>query len=370
MKFWVSLFICFSIASSSFAGRVWVHTPIEFDEFEQVRGQRCAIAMRSGNTWPVVAYSQSSISGTALMTPVGWQSGYNAVSNSIKAATSNDGTIGFASSGGSVSLLNSNGWSVSNFGAQTDINVRPSLAFNSNGTPAVLHNDNLGEHKLKVSIFNGIGWLNDTVGNSQFQSFNSQRFAMSYDSYNQMNIAFANGPELMAGLKGSFTGYRWDIATIKTNVNIDDIDMAMGKGDVPFVLYRSSQNLFYASYDRQSNEWVTGLLDSVSNRSGHFSVASDSLGGVGVAYVGMDNSVKFAYNSGIGGWEIDSAIAISKTDSDVGLAFDAENLPVITYSNDTDGNLWLAYDPIVVPEPLTITLLLAGSFALVVRKKS
>ena len=47
-----------------------------------------------------------------------------------------------------------------------------------------------------------------------------------------------------------------------------------------------------------------------------------------------------------------------------------ENLPVITYSNQEDGNLWLAYDPIeVIPEPASILLFSLGT-AIFLRKKN
>jgi hypothetical protein len=50
----------------------------------------------------------------------------------------------------------------------------------------------------------------------------------------------------------------------------------------------------------------------------------------------------------------------------VGLDFDAENYPVISFLASTSGgwgstaDIWIAYDPIVVPEPSAVVLAAAG----------
>ena len=57
---------------------------------------------------------------------------------------------------------------------------------------------------------------------------------------------------------------------------------------------------------------------------------------------------------------------------DVGLAFDAANNPVIAYRGDPDSTgsdrYYLAYDPIVAPEPATAALLMTG-MALALRRR-
>jgi hypothetical protein len=50
----------------------------------------------------------------------------------------------------------------------------------------------------------------------------------------------------------------------------------------------------------------------------------------------------------------------------VGLAFDYENNPVISFT-DQAGNLAIAYDPVEIPEPVTMAIFALG-FALIRRK--
>ena len=82
----------------------------------------------------------------------------------------------------------------------------------------------------------------------------------------------------------------------------------------------------------------------------------------------------YAYENGNGVWRtnpVTESVFNTYTNSmdslisgqRVGLAFDANNYPVISFvaGGSTDGNsIYLAYDPTVVPEPSTLALLAAG----------
>jgi hypothetical protein len=52
----------------------------------------------------------------------------------------------------------------------------------------------------------------------------------------------------------------------------------------------------------------------------------------------------------------------------VGLTFDADNLPVISFTGN-DGGVYVAYDPVsviaTVPEPASIVLVLCGIFGMI-----
>jgi hypothetical protein len=76
--------------------------------------------------------------------------------------------------------------------------------------------------------------------------------------------------------------------------------------------------------------------------------------------------LSFAYTDGSGGFGLER-LTEANWDRTVGLAFDFEGNPVISYDNY--GELWIAYDPVVVPEPATITMLLIGGCLALRRRK-
>ena len=300
---------------TAMAGRVWVTTPIDPDGL--LDAEYCALAMRSGNTWPVIAYGGgASADGTAVMTPVGWAAGpVNVASESIDAAVSPNGTAGFAGSDGRVVMLGQQGWSVSDYGgrAGNDVGyrVRASLAFNSSSVPSVLHNDYQGaqSNRLTLALFNGYGWYQDRVSGddpcnpgTEIDIYTAGPMAMDFDSHDQANITFRRGDGLWYGYKGVLTQNNWLFSILPdTGGSPTDVDMALGLGDVPYVLYGDGSDLNWAIYDRQSASWAAGTLGSLYGDSGHFSVTSDSLGGVGVAYVSAADELCYAYNDGSSG---------------------------------------------------------------------
>jgi hypothetical protein len=146
------------------------------------------------------------------------------------------------------------------------------------------------------------------------------------------------------------------------------IDMSLTGNDIPYVVYAEYDSLKYAIYDRQTNNWSAGVIDSLFSGSANFVVESDGDGGIGVAYVTefLGNSVlSFAYTDGSSGFGLER-LTEANWDCTVGLAFDFEGNPVISYDNNSE--LWIAYDP-VVPEPATVAMLLIGGCLAFRRKR-
>jgi hypothetical protein len=375
--FLVSISSVFYICSAADAGRMWINKPIEIDGMP-IHSQSCALAMRSGSTWPVISYSEGPQARTAAMTPVGWVSGpaTGNIKYGISSATSPDGTAGFAYDNGSVLLLNRTGWSTYSYGSGTTMGAAPSIAFKNNNTPSVLHNTGGYGDDLTLASFNGQGWSQDTLRyeNGSSSGFRSRAFALGYDSYGQANVAFENSGRLMFGLKGVLTQNQWSFSSIDEYYVHPDpfrIDMAIGAGDIPWVAYTQQGYLRYATYNIQQQSWIHGILGQAGSvpgaLPGSFSMSADSRGGIGVAYVGINNMLTLVYNDGSGSWTYD--IGIAEGWGDVSLAFDSRNNPVICYTDSRDGFLHLAYDPSSVPEPGTLSLLIFGAGFFISAKK-
>lgn len=116
------------------------------------------------------------------------------------------------------------------------------------------------------------------------------------------------------------------------------------------------------SFDTVSGQWsVTSLGSTLGGKPA--AIAADSQGTVGAAFVNSSSELIYAYWTNSAGWNtmvVDTGVSPSYQ---VGLEFDYEDLPVISYS--TFGSLMLAYDPIVaVPEPGSLALV--GGLGLVV----
>lgn len=120
------------------------------------------------------------------------------------------------------------------------------------------------------------------------------------------------------------------------------------------------------SFDTTSGEWVLTVLGSTI--AGPTStIAADTTGTVGAAFVNSSNELIYAYWTNSAGWQ--SVVVDTDVDfQEVGLAFDYDNLPVISYAKQ--GSLWLAYDPIVeVPEPASFSLLAGLGLLLAGRRR-
>ncbi len=352
--------------SSAFAGRTWFYNDITDSQGYPIGWGDTAIGMRSGNAWPVVAYSDGGPpnSGVAAMLPGCWVEGpVNFMGWRPDGATAPDGTVAFADNQGKIVTLSKTGWGTGSYNGYAL--YKSSIAFNNNSSPGVLHN--APNEDLTLTMKSGSAWYSSTVRDAEGQSVKSMAYALDFDSYNQANIVFSDGVNLRYGTKGILTGSQWVLSEPANSPYVPAaLDMVLTSNDVPYVLFDESNLLKYAMYDRHSNSWVSGILDEIS-AEGNFCVASDNSGGVGVAYVSRfadQDMLSFVYNSG-SGWMGPERLTRVDAFRMVGLAFDYENNPVISFSGWESG-LKIAYDP-QVPEPATLAILALG-FVLIRRK--
>ncbi len=372
VQFSIVIVCIFSL--SGFAGRIWHHSLV--GEQTGRKGLRSAIAMRTGQTWPTVAYGGPGSVDT--LTPAGWISSPFTVYGAIDGASAPNGNVGFADELGNINMLTKTGWSNHNLGFQLPSYQKPSIAFNQNSQPAVLFGH---QYDLTLATFSGNGWFYSEISSPDNHDIQTGSYALAFDSLNQANVAFIEGRRLYYAVKGPLTGNEWIISDPFENngqwnqeiPNASYLDMAMTANDIPYVVYQDDRYLKYATFDPQTASWTYGQIAQLEFGDPDdpaFTLKADSKGGLGLVYkqeiYGQDGNLIFAYNDGTSGW-ISEVIGQAEWDSDVGLTFDENDFPVVTYG-DREGQLWMAYDPIVVPEPASMAALLAGVFF--IRKRS
>lgn len=362
-----SLLVCLLAMSNVFAGRMWYYSDVLTSNGQPITSSvNSAIGMRSNGAWPVVAYSGSSANGIAIMMPGGWAGRTPAFGGqSLDGATAPDGTVGFVDSYGTITTLNKKGWGGGSLSSSTSSQYKNSIAFNSNSAPGVLYRSS-GTNFLTLSVKSGSSWSSSAVQPTEGQAVMSDSYALGFDSYNQANIVYRDGDRLAYGVKGVMTNNQWQLMESPTNpIVYGGMDMAISNTDTPYVLYMSSSTtLSYSIYNRYTASWISGILDSVTSSSsmGNFTVAADDKGGVGVAYVARYNNtnvLSYAYSDG-SGWTMPDRLVTARMECTVGLTFDYENNPVISYVDQSTGRLKIAYDPVAVPEPATMAILALG----------
>ena len=129
----------------------------------------------------------------------------------------------------------------------------------------------------------------------------------------------------------------------------------------PHIAYldtNAQPQVFTADFDIVSGLWS---VTTHGEARGVLAIAGTDLGGgaLGIAYVDSNNlELTYEYfDTATGLWTADTVVASGLLDQfqSVGLAFDHAGLPVISYVQGS--GYWLAYDPIVVPEPASVVLL-------------
>ena len=378
----VVLLVGFVAAHVGAIDRVWFVRSVDPGEGQINGGGLSALAMRSNGTWPVAAYFNASDGQTeiSMMGPTGWQTytETSSVAMFLDGSQSDSGRVGFAWANGQVNILDNNGWSTTSFGGQLNnyITERPSLAFNSQDMPCVAYNTYQGD-QLAVASYSGYGWYQDTIRNNEYDYFNADAFALDYDSYGQANVAFADGGNLWFAQKGVATSYQWALQELTPDLGyFNDVfmmDVVVDAQDNVWVGFTSQGSMNVAIYDPVTLSWHNSILGLVDSGFGYFTMTADREGGVGLAYINSGGQLAYLHNDGSGLWASELVMNFetgmyveSNPTLGVGLAFDVQNNPVISYK-DYESGLSLAYDPVAVPEPATMALFILG--ATIIRRR-
>ncbi|MBB6429295.1 hypothetical protein [Algisphaera agarilytica] len=105
------------------------------------------------------------------------------------------------------------------------------------------------------------------------------------------------------------------------------------------------------SFETNAGGWSATSLGTVGNTNSRLPIAADSTGTVGTAYVNNNSELIYAYWTASAGWQSTLVALNADQGFQIGLDFDYEDLPVISYVDLNSGNVVVAYDPIAVPEP-------------------
>lgn len=375
MKTVVTLVLMLSLfllaGDSALAGRQWYFQRVATPEMQPLTHGSTAVGMRSGHTWPVVVGNE----GTAAMVPGGWIATDSGMPSTlspgfIDGVTSHSGQkMLFAGNNGHIKTFGPSGWSNTFVASE---GYRNSAAFTRNDNPAVLYRS-VGNGDIRLAVSQNGQWSNESLG------LMADGYALAYDSLNQANVILRQGVNLLYGTKGVLTNNEWSFSSIGGITAYSPlVDLELTAGDVPYAIYANQSGLVYNTYNIMQGRWESGIIDSQTRDLFNFTAASDGQGGIGVAYYthalnGL--ALGYAYTNGDGFWDIsllptgipNDVEFTFRTDYGIGLAFDAQNNPVISFSGA--GGSWIAYDPVLVPEPATAMLLLLGGSLLRRRRK-
>jgi hypothetical protein len=168
----------------------------------------------------------------------------------------------------------------------------------------------------------------------------------------------------------------------------DSIDLAIDSFGRPHIVANvigqpQSPSIVAFDFDVPTGQWKKQVLATGAVIPTPFgaTIATDSRGRVGAAWVegpsapNTTTSLMYAYKDGNQDWVTQTVVTntsnpiffgssfVLPTMQRVGLTFDANDLPVISFAGQ-DRKIWLAYDPLSpiasVPEPSTLALLALG----------
>jgi hypothetical protein len=157
-------------------------------------------------------------------------------------------------------------------------------------------------------------------------------------------------------------------------------DIAYDGSGSPAIAYASGASVMAAHFDIRSGQWQQtplGIGNTFSSAIPLYpTMATDSKGGVGVSWVSTSGSstVMYAYKPRDGAWAIHpvtSSVSVPlsiggslateavRAQTRVGLDFDANDLPVISFVG-ASGRVYVAYDPVIQPDEIPDTIRVVG----------
>lgn len=353
-----------------------------------------AMALGEGATFPTVFYEDDDqfdeqVVGDRLG-PLGWNShglGFASMNPSYRTHVrtevgqggqtgvvwKGDTTIHFAQSTGTV-------WQTSTLetGYPGHALSAPDMTYRPDGDAVVAYSDT----RLRTALRRNGGWEVDTPLTPSGEPIDAQYVTVAVDSQSRLGCAYyAPGSASIAFAYQDPVLSTWSTSTAMSSSGpgFRHLSLAFDHNDAPGIAYlhASADVLHYAWFDIVSGTWMSEQIAS-NVVSGTVDLVFDSQGHPAMAFLGNDGVVHYATNQGTGWADVtlpisDPATQLNLTplmlnDVSVALAFDDDDLPVISYFSQS--GLLLAYDPILTPEPTAAVLMICLGSALLLRRRA
>jgi PKD repeat protein len=235
-------------------------------------------------------------------------------------------------------------WHTETVDSSGNVGYYTSLAFDSNGNPAISYFD-YAEANLKYARWDGSQWVIETVDSTgQVGLYTS----LAFDSAGYPSISYYDATN--ADLKyAHWNGASWTKQIVDTAGNVGSYtSLAFDSAGYPSISYydATSADLKYAHWN--GSNWVTQTVDSTGSVGSYASLAFDNSGNPSISYYDATNTnLKYAHRSG-SSWVVETVDSTEPQErEEVGrytsLAFDAIGYPGISYFDYAEANLKYAY---------------------------
>lgn len=349
MKLALAVALVLAACGPALAGSSWTYQ----DTKQSTAANDVALAMRSGLAWPVI-FAQPN---TIALLPTGWQVvGANLVGTKPKAASSPLGEV--AAIGERAATMGYSG----------------------------VHSTSLGWAPLTADAIDydslGTLWTATRTGEVSYLAGGSWHSLPSLGGgYGGILIAAAPSGEIGVVTFGAELQYHhYSVLTggWTHSGNLTDGEAPMVVGGLefdahnrPHIIGAAGELIKAKEFDVPSGTWVTRTLFTCSSSPppGMPTAVSGS-GEVATAFV-SGSQIHLLYKPQDGEWT-DSILpampgGAMPDPGGLGLAYDFDDLPVIAFRSGP--NMWLAYDPVDLPEPIGLGLLALGLLGLRKRRQ-